>query len=57
MYKGVNTTRQGRILNVPRKPYIHTHTRKSSGERKKKKDSKYYLMVISETIGLKTRAK
>ena len=57
MCKGVNTTRQGRILNVPRKPYIHTHTRKSSGERKKKKDSKYYLMVISETIGLKTRAK
>ena len=30
--KGINTTKHGRILNVPRKPYIHTHPKKGGGE-------------------------
>ena len=37
--------------------YTHTQEKVVGKEKKKKKDSKYYLMVIYETIGLKTRAK
>lgn len=37
--------------------HTYTHTQEKVVGKEKKKDSKYYLMVISETIGLKTRAK